>query len=45
MMLFDKLPFWLIVGGLFFIGFGVIVVTAFLTRVPRARRKKRRDEE
>jgi len=45
MMFFDKLSFWFIVGGLFFIGFGVIVVTAFLTGAPPSRRKKRRDRE
>lgn len=45
MMFIDKLSFWPIVGGLFFIGFAVIVVTAFLAGVPPARRKKRRDTE
>jgi hypothetical protein len=45
MMFFDKLSFWLIVGVLFFIGFGVIVVTAFLTRPPASRRKKKADRD
>jgi hypothetical protein len=42
-MFFDKLSFWLIVGVLFFVGFGVVVVTAFLTRPPPSRRGKKRD--
>jgi len=45
MMFFDKISFWLVVGVLFFIGFGVIVVTAFLTRPPPSRRKKKRDQD
>lgn len=44
-MIFDKLSLWLVVGALFFIGFGVIVVTAFLTGAPPSRRKNRRDRE
>jgi hypothetical protein len=44
-MFFDKLSFWLIVGLLFFVSFGVIVVTAFLTRPPASRRKTRRDQD
>jgi hypothetical protein len=43
MMFFDKVSFWLIVGVLFFIGFGIIVVTAFLARPPASRRKTRHD--
>jgi hypothetical protein len=45
MMFFDKISFWLIVGVLFFVGFGVIVVTAFLTRPPRSSRKKKSDRD
>jgi hypothetical protein len=45
MMFFDKISFWLIVGVLFFIGFGVIVVTAFLTRPPPSSRKKKSDRD
>lgn len=45
MMIFEKLSIWFVVGGLFFIGFGAIVVTAFLTGASPGRRKKKRDQK
>jgi len=44
-MLFDNLSLWMVIGVLFFVGFAIIVVTAFFTRPPPAQRKnpRRRD--
>jgi len=43
--LFDRLSVWFIIGILFFVGFGVIVAAAFLTRSAPSRRKKKGDRD